>query len=122
MLCGSSFKRYEHLTRKGYACSAAQMFLDSGDGIIFRGNIGPWLSKNEKEFHLDKDSAKELLSKALQSYWNNKKTYPNEIFVHGRAWFNQDEWEGFQEAVKDVSENTNLIGVCIKEFWKIENF
>lgn len=117
---GLVFKKFEHLTRKGYACSAAQMFLDSGDGTVFRGNIGPWLS--EKEFHLDKESAKELLAKALSSYKNNKKENPKEIFIHGRARFNQNEWEGFREAVEEVSKDINLVGVVIKESGKLKIF
>lgn len=34
------------------ACCAAQMFLDSGDGVVFRGNIGPWYNPDTKEFHI----------------------------------------------------------------------
>lgn len=120
---GLVFKRFEHLTRKGYACSAAQMFLDSGDGTIFRGNIGPWLSENEKEYHLDKVAAKDLLTKALSAYWkNNGKKYPKEVFIHGRAKFNQNEWDGFREAVNDVSADTNLVGVVIKSSNKLKIF
>ena len=120
---GLVFKRFEHLARKGYACSAAQMFLDSGDGTIFRGNIGPWLSVNEKEYHLDKDSAKDLLKKALATYWkNNGKKYPREVFIHGRAKFNQAEWDGFRDAVNDVSTDTNLVGVVIKPSNKLKLF
>jgi hypothetical protein len=120
---GLVFKRFEHLARKGYACSAAQMFLDSGDGTIFRGNVGPWLSENEKEYHLDKESAKELLLKALNTYHkNNDKKYPKEVFIHGRARFNQTEWEGFREAVNEVSSDTNLVGVTIKSSNKLKIF
>lgn len=120
---GLVFKRFEHLTRKGYACSAAQMFLDSGDGTIFRGNIGPWLSENEREYHLDKPAAKELLTKALQTYWNNNgKRYPKEVFIHGRAKFNQNEWDGFREAVEELSNDTNLVGVVIKPSNKLKIF
>ena len=120
---GLVFKRFEHLTRRGYACSAAQMFLDSGDGTIFRGNIGPWLSENEKEYHLDRKSAKELLAKALSTYYsNNGKKYPREVFIHGRARFNQNEWEGFREAVEEVSDDTNLVGVVIKPSNKLKIF
>ena len=120
---GLVFKKFEHLTRKGYACSAAQMFLDSGDGTIFRGNIGPWLSENEREYHLDKLSAKELLTKALQTYWgNNGKKYPIEVFIHGRAKFNQNEWEGFREAVEELSDEINLVGVVIKPSNKLKIF
>jgi hypothetical protein len=120
---GLVFKKFEHLARKGYACSAAQMFLDSGDGIIFRGNVGPWLSENEKEYHLDRESAKELLCKALNTYHkNNDKKYPKEVFIHGRVRFNQTEWEGFREAINEVSSDTNLVGVTIKSSNKLKIF
>jgi hypothetical protein len=120
---GLVFKRFEHLSRKGYACSAAQMFLDSGDGTIFRGNIGPWLSENEKEYHLDKTASKELLTKALLTYWaTNGKKNPKEVFIHGRARFNQNEWEGFREAVEEASKDINLVGVVIKGSGKLKIF
>ena len=48
---GLVFKKLqENSKKKGYACSAAQMFLDSGDGVVFRGNIGPWMSRDEKTY------------------------------------------------------------------------
>ena len=34
------------------------MFLDSGDGLVFRGAVGPWYSK-EGEFHLSREAARE---------------------------------------------------------------
>ena len=55
------------------ACCAAQMFLDSGDGMVFRGNIGPWYNPTTKEFHLLKKDAIELLSMSLESFAENSK-------------------------------------------------
>lgn len=111
---GLVFKRLQETSRdnKNYACSAAQMFLDSGDGIIFRGNIGPWLGKNEKTYHLDKKSACELIRMAIESYKGSRSTYPTEVFIHGRTRFTDEEWEGFCEAVSD-SKSTKLVGVTI---------
>ena len=89
---GLVFKKLQDTGRqKGYACSAAQMFLDSGDGVVFRGNIGPWISKNEKTFHLDRTSAKSLLSIAISAYYAKHNYYPKELFIHGRAAFTDDE-------------------------------
>lgn len=99
-------------TRKKYACSAAQMFLDSGDGVVFRGNIGPWMSKDEKSFHLDRASAKELLTVAIKSYYEKNGVYPSELFIHGRTSFSDNEWLGFTDAIS-VSKQTNLVGVTI---------
>ena len=90
------------------------MFLDSGDGVVFRGNIGPWISKNEKTFHLDRTSAKALLSIAIDAYYDKHKSYPKELFIHGRTAFTNDEWNGFQDAA-NISPTTNLVGVAIRE-------
>jgi len=112
---GLVFKKLQDTGKhKGYACSAAQMFLDSGDGVVFKGNVGPWISKNEKTFHLDKVSAKALLSIAIDAYYDKHRAYPKELFIHGRAAFTNDEWEGFQDAAA-VSPTTKLVGVAIRE-------
>ena len=112
---GLVFKKLQDTGRKrGYACSAAQMFLDSGDGVVFRGNIGPWLSKDEKTFHLDRESAKALLSIAIDAYYAKHKSYPKELFIHGRAAFTDTEWKGFQDAIQ-ATPTTRLVGVVIKE-------
>ena len=42
------------------ACCAAQMFLDSGDGVVFVGDFGPWYSKERGEFHLPPEKAEAL--------------------------------------------------------------
>lgn len=119
---GLVFKKYERLKHKGYACSAAQMFLDSGDGTVFRGNIGPWKSRSSSEFHLDRDSAKELLTLAMESYFSKRNEYPSELFIHGRASFAGEEWQGFEEAVEELDSNTRLVGVVIKESGKLKLF
>lgn len=112
---GLVFKKLEDtINRKGYACSAAQMFLDSGDGVVFRGNIGPWLSKNEKTFHLNRESARDMLSIAISSYREKHGSYPKELFIHGRTAFTDEEWKGFEDATA-VSPETKLVGVMIKE-------
>ena len=112
---GLVFKKLQDTgRRKGFACSAAQMFLDSGDGVVFRGNIGPWISKDEKSFHLDRNSAKDLLFIAIQAYKQRHGTYPKELFIHGRAAFTDEEWKGFQDATA-LAPETKLVGVMIKE-------
>ena len=65
---GLVFKKLQHTNPKNSACSAAQMFLKDGDGSVFRGNIGTWQGKNDKDFHLDKKSSHELLGMALDDY------------------------------------------------------
>ena len=60
---GLTFKQDETHSDIRYACCAAQMFLDSGDGIVFRGRVGPYYNNKTKEYHLTKESAKELVTK-----------------------------------------------------------
>ena len=107
---GLVFKRSDTDPDHGNACCGAQMFLDSGDGLVFRGAVGPWYSDERKEFHLNRDKAAELMSLVLESFRNNHGDTPTELFVHGRKRFEDAEWEGFQSA---VTEGTNLVGVRI---------
>lgn len=97
---------------EGTACCGAQMFLDSGDGLVFKGAVGPWRTERYGEFHLDKESAKHLISVVVEAYVKSHGYYPSELFIHGRTSFNDSEWAGFKEA---VPSETNLVGVQIKK-------
>lgn len=111
---GLVFKIDERQKKSKYACCAAQMFLDSGDGMVFKGAVGPWYNEDTKEFHLTKDASYDLLSKALKSFQkSNNENLPKEIFIHGKTQFDNDEWEGFCQAVEEY--NISLIGVTIKD-------
>jgi hypothetical protein len=99
------------LDQDNHACCAAQMFLNEGDGIVFRGANGPWRTAN-REFHLKPDEAKKLIKTVLDTFQEKHKTYPHELFIHGRSKFNDEEWAAFAEA---VPQGTNLVGVRIKE-------
>lgn len=83
------------------ACCAAQMFLNSGDGLVFKGNIGPWYNETTKEYHLNKEDAKDLLQKALNTFKKKDGDIPEEIFIHARTYFEDEEWSGFLEAAGD---------------------
>ena len=49
-------------------CCAAQMFLDSGDGVIFKGAFGPWYSPDTGDFHLSYQAARDIAELAITSY------------------------------------------------------
>jgi len=110
---GLVFKRDERSVDSTNACCAAQMFLDSGDGVVFKGAIGPWYSPTSKEFHLSSEAAKEVVKTAVESYKekNSTKRAPKELFIHGRIGFSDDEWDGFKSA---VDRTTKLVGVQIR--------
>lgn len=109
---GLVYKKTESDSKNKNACCAAQMFLDSGDGMVFRGNVGPWWNPKTGEFHLSKEDAFEIVSQSLEAYFSRFKNYPNEIFVHAKTFFDDEEWSGFEEAVIGKSK---IVGIRIRE-------
>lgn len=107
---GLVYKKDERSGDPRNACCAAQMFLDSGDGTVFRGAVGPWYNSKTKEFHLRRPQAKQLISIAIETYKEKNGAYPKEFFIHARTRFNNDEWKGFSDAVPN---STNLVGIYI---------
>ncbi len=91
------------------ACCAAQMFLDSGDGIVFMGDRGKFYSPQRHEFHLSYDLAYKLLSGVLKTYNTLEGKPLTEIFLHSRSSFDEEEYNGFKSA---CPENVKL--VCIR--------
>ncbi len=106
---GLVFKKSRSGADSRNACCGAQMFLDSGDGLVFKGAMGPWYSPDTKEFHLTKDEAQRLVETVVRSYIEETGAPPNELFIHGRTRFNQEEWDGFRAAAPPA---TNV--VCIR--------
>lgn len=94
----------------GHACCAAQMFLNEGDGVVFRGANGPWRT-GKFEYHLQPDAARSLLKKVLNTYAEKHHEPPKELFIHGQTSFKDDEWRAFEEA---APPGTNVVGVRIK--------
>lgn len=110
---GVVFKKDFSSADPGNACCGAQMFLDSGDGVVFRGAVGPWLTSAKDDFHLPKEKAKSLMAMVVGAY---RKSHgglaPKELFIHGKTRFSAEEWEGFKET---VPPETNVVCVRIRE-------
>lgn len=120
---GLVFKKFQNKKNKHLVCSAAQLFLSDGDGTVFRGNNGLWLSEKPNEFHLDSQEAFNLLDLALNDFRiNNNETYPKELFIHGRASFNDVEWQGFEKAINKHNCTTALVGIIIKDSTSLKLF
>lgn len=98
--------------KEGSACCVAQMFLDSGDGIVFLGDEGPWYSPEDRQYHLTKESAKKLLSGVIATYASTEGYEAlHEIFLHCRSEISDEEYAGYQEA---CPENCKLIAVRVR--------
>ena len=116
---GLVFKQDARSGNPRYACCAAQMFLDSGDGLIFKRADGDWYWPDRKEFHLNREAARELIKLAIASYKKEQRDKkpadrkpPREIFIHGKVKFDYEEWRGFEEA---AGTETNIVGIKIRD-------
>ena len=108
---GVVFKKDPTDPNSSNACCGAQLFLRSGEGLVFRGAVGPWYSKRLKQFHLPKEKARELMELVIEAYKNKHGNPPAEVFIHGRTRFDKAEWEGFLEG---RGEETKVVGIRIR--------
>ncbi len=105
---GVAFKDTEDRDRN--ACSAAQMFLDDGDGVVFLGDYGRWYSERKGEYHLTREAAKNLLAGVLKTYRDMHGKPLSEVFLHCRSSISEEEFDGYTQACpKDVK----LVGIRV---------
>jgi hypothetical protein len=109
---GIAYRRENPASGSPTACCAAQMFLDSGDGIVFMGKYGPWYSDKKKEYHLTAEAACELLKGTLKTYASLEGKPLKEIFLHCRSGISDEEFSGFQSA---CPANVKLVGVRVRQ-------
>lgn len=100
------------------ACCGAQMFLNSGDGLVFKGALGKW-QPERRQFHLSREDAADLMESVLKEYLAENGRYPKEIFLHARTRFSKDEWEGFTSVLPD---DVKAVGVRIARSSDIKAF
>lgn len=108
---GLVFKQIESAKGRDNACCGAQMFLNSGEGVVFKGAVGPWYSETDGSFHLNRECAAELMGMVIKAYKDLHNRPPSELFIHGKTWFEDKEWEGFQST---VPVETKLVGIRIR--------
>lgn len=109
---GIVFKRDDRGGDPRSACCAAQMFLDSGDGVVFKGALGPWYKPGTGDFHLTEEAGRELVEMAIRSYSELRGEAPKELFIHGRVRFSDNEWRGFRSA---AGSETVVTGIRIQK-------
>jgi hypothetical protein len=107
---GIAFRKTDNQTEGKTACCAAQMFLDTGDGIVFLGDFGPWYSPKNHQFHLTPQASYELLRGTLETYSQLEGKELTEIFLHSRSTISDEEFQGYQQA---CPANVKLVGVRV---------
>ena len=88
------------------------MFLSDGDGVVFRGALGPWYSPENRQYHLDLPSAHSLIGMVGEEYRRLHGKPPTELFIHARSAFAEEEWKGFE---RGCPKGTRLVGVQIRD-------
>ncbi len=106
---GIAFRRDP--TDQSTACCAAQMFLDSGDGIVFLGEYGPWYSPENKQFQLTREAARNLLAGVLETYKDLDGKPLTEVFLHCRSRISSEEFSGYQDA---CPSGCKLVGIRVR--------
>ena len=114
---GLVFKRDMSPAANGEACCAAQMFLNSGNGVVFRGALGPWYSEEKREYHCI-GTLPRIGQGRTQTKDHGKP--PAELFIHGRQRFSDEEWRGFESVVNPLL--TRLVGVRIRSSQELRLF
>lgn len=110
---GLAYKRRDPTCDDRFAVCAAQMFLSSGEGVVFRGALGPWYRADSRQFHLDEAAARKLVTMVVNEYrgqHNNEP--PAELFLHAKSSFTDEEWAGFKSG---APPETNVVGVQIAD-------
>jgi hypothetical protein len=87
------------------------MFLDSGDGIVFLGDEGPWFSPEDRQFHLGKEAAEKLLTGILETYHELEGKQLKELFLHSRSLIDKEEFEGYRNA---CPKEVKLVGIRVR--------
>jgi hypothetical protein len=87
------------------------MFLDSGDGVVFLGEFGPWYSPEKKEFHLSRAAARQLMSGVLETYKEKEGKPLKEDFLHARSTIGEEEFAGYCEA---CPAGVKVVGIRVR--------
>jgi len=110
---GLAYKRRNPESDDRFSVCAAQMFLSSGEGVVFRGALGPWYRADSKQFHLDEAAAQSLVAMVVKEYRDQHDNQaPAELFLHAKSSFTDEEWTGF---VRGAPAETNVVGVQIAD-------
>ncbi len=99
----SFFKERDENNKKTMRASMAQVFLDTGESFILRGDAFEWNNQNSSDQpHLTKEGAEDIIKLVLEQYKSHKKTYPARLVIHKSSNYWDDEKEGFLSASEDI--------------------
>jgi hypothetical protein len=105
----SFFKERGKGSSKNIRASMAQVFLDTGESFILRGEPFEW---NDPRYpnspHLSKDGAKEIIDRVINQYKSVRNVLPERIVIHKSSNYWDDEKDGFLEASESINSKDFL--------------
>ena len=95
---------YDQTTHeKNMLASLAQIFTDTGEGMIVRGDSFHWDTEKRGRPRLTEESAHDLLKSALDLYKKHHNDQPpNRTVIHKTSKYGEDEIKGFKNASGEV--------------------
>ena len=100
-VCFVGISFYKSRDRKITHTSLAQIFDELGNGVILRGTPVK-IDERDRRPHLESEQAFELLKGALSEYNLAMETFPARLVIHKSSNYNQEELDGFRNAVYDM--------------------
>lgn len=88
---------YRTLDDQELRTSVAQVFNERGDGVIVRGAKAR-VADNDRQPHLSEADAYELLSGAIERYYDEHRTSPARLVMHKTSDYTHAELAGFRAA------------------------
>jgi len=100
---GISFYYDQSTYEKNMHASLAQIFTDTGEGMVVRGDSFHWDTARKGYPRLSRQAAHALLQRALELYKKHHNDQaPNRIVIHKTSKYSDDEVKGFLYASEEV--------------------
>lgn len=99
---GISF--YKEKNKDRTRTSMAQVFLETGESFVLRGDPIEDEKKGPGNNHLTTEDAENLVEKVLEQYEDIKGHSPSRLVIHKTSYFWEDEKEGFLQGASDIEE------------------
>lgn len=103
--CFAGISFYRSRDKQTIQTSITQIFNENGKGVILRGSPIK-KRKEDREPHMTKIQAYELLKNALEEYYEAMKIYPQRLVIHKSSNFSKVEMEGLKQATSELRINS----------------
>lgn len=92
--------------------AVAQVFNERGHGLAVKG-MEAVVSSADKQPHLSRDDAEQLMRNCIRAYRREHKTTPARVVIHKTSDFDAGEAEGFHAGLDDV-------GIDLRDFLRLD--